>query len=249
LRGYGLDDGENNWPHRKELCIEVIRSRAPQIICFQEVWAQQLVDLCAEFVEFDHVGMAYKPLSKDPVNTIFYHRESFGEAFAGGYWLSETPHVPGSSSWESAHVRLANWVRLGITGAQKELRVISTHLDSVSQCARENQARIINEDTVAYPDDYPQILAGDLNCDAGNATIRILKEAKWRDTYEFVHGVSDPGHTHHAFIGPAHKSDNGKIDWIFTRGGIKIVDAEVIKDAQDGRFPSDHYFLSCDIEV
>ena len=34
IRCFGAEDGPNNWIHRKELCIEVIRSQTPDIIGF-----------------------------------------------------------------------------------------------------------------------------------------------------------------------------------------------------------------------
>lgn len=249
IRYYGADDGENGWRYRKKVCVDVIRSQSPLVICFQEMWVEQFSHLQSAFSDFETFGVAEGPQSRNPVNAIFYHHASFKMISAGGYWLSETPHVPGSRSWESAGVRLANWVRLEAAGSQKEFRAINTHLDHVSQVARENQARLICEDASAYPEAYPQILAGDINCNATNRVMGILREGAWEDTYEAVHGISDPGYTHHAFVGPEHESDIGKIDWIFTRGDLRVVGAEVVRDSRDGRFPSDHYFVSCDVEL
>ena len=39
------------------------------------------------------------------------------------------------------------------------------------------------------------------------------------------------------------------MDWIFVRGEMKAIDAEVITDSMDGRFPSDHYFVGATISV
>ena len=50
--------------------------------------------------------------------------------------------------------------------------------------AREKQAKIVVEDTLAYPEDHPQILDGDMNCDVSNKAIDIFKNAAWKDTYE-----------------------------------------------------------------
>ena len=37
------------------------------------------------------------------------------------------------------------------------------------------------------------------------------------------------------------------MDWVFVRGAVTVKDAEVIDDSRDGRFPSDHYFVSAKI--
>jgi endonuclease/exonuclease/phosphatase family metal-dependent hydrolase len=162
----------------------------------------------------------------------------------GGYWLSESPHVSGSKSWDSECVRLANWVRLEDLSTGNEFRVVNTHLDHVSQVARQNQARLIVEDAAAYPPGYPQILTGDMNCDFSNPAIEIFKAGGWIDTYGAVHGTEDPGYTYHQYLGPGFVSDIGKMDWILMRGSLKARHAEVIRDSRDGRFPSDHYFVS-----
>ncbi len=249
IRYFGADDGENNWPHRKELCAEVIHAQAPDIICFQEMCTEQFTDLSASLAEYCWFAVCDQPLGRRPPNCIFYRSKAYTVISASGYWLSEQPHVAGSKSWQSSCVRLANWVRLEDRATGTEFRVLNTHLDHISQAARENQARLLVEDSVAYPQDYPQILTGDMNCDFRNPAIDILKDGGWSDTYGCVHGAEYPGHTYHAFHGPRYDSKIGKMDWIFTRGKIAALDAGVITDSLNGRFPSDHYFVSATLDV
>jgi len=247
VRCYGAQDGPNHWDRRKDVCVEVMLSRTPHVICCQEVWAPQFADLCARLDGYAHHGMVDTATGGDPVNTIFYRRDRFRLISAGGYWLSRTPHVAGSSDWESRCIRLANWVRLEDRDSGRELRVVNTHLDHVSQRAREEQARVINEDAAAYPPDYAQVLAGDMNAGASNGAIAIFKGAGWRDACE---GFSEAGpdvRTFHAFgtkEGPAER-----IDWIFLRGPLRATAAEVVRDTPDGRYPSDHYFVVAEVEL
>jgi len=249
IRYFGAQDGANAWPLRKELCAEVIRSRSPHVICFQEMWGEQFDDLATALPEFATFAMADEPTGRRPMNAIFYRRDAFRRISAGGYWLSETPHVPGSSSWDSACVRLANWVRLEDRATGAEFRVVNTHLDHVSQLARENQARLIVEDAAAYGDSYPQLLTGDMNADYTNPAIAVIRRGGWNDTYAAIHRTEDPGYTYHAFQGPEFVSRIGKMDWIFARGAIAVTAAEVISNGRDGRFPSDHYFVAATIAI
>jgi endonuclease/exonuclease/phosphatase family metal-dependent hydrolase len=242
-------DGPNQWQYRKELCCGILRAQAPEIFCCQEMSAQHHADLAAAFPEYDSYGLADAATGRNPTNAIFFRREAFTRLSAGGYWLSEQPHVPGSKSWDSNCVRLANWVRLVERASGVEFRVVNTHLDHLGQTARENQARIVNEDALAYPADYPQILTGDMNVDATNAVIGLFQSAGWADTYGAIHGPADPGHTFHQFLGPGYKARDGKIDWIFTRGHIRATAAAVIRDCQGERFPSDHYFVSATVAL
>lgn len=243
------NDGDNVWPNRRQLCIDVMRAQTPDIICCQEVLADQFADLTAGLPEFDSFGMCDEPHSHNPVDTIFYRRAAFRRVSAGGHWLSQTPHVAGSKSWASDCIRLCNWLRLVEVASGKELRIVNTHLDHISQPARENQARLINEDAAAYDAAYPQVLTGDMNCNAGNPVIAAFAAAGWRDTYQAVHGVADPGNSFHQFQGPAFPHHVGKIDWIYTRGKVRTLAAALITDAVGGRYPSDHYFISADIAL
>ncbi len=247
IRYSGADDGENNWVYRKDFCTQVIRACDPQVICFQEMWREQFNELALAFPEFATFGVVDEPLGHHPVNSIFFRSDLFRCLSQGGFWLSETPHVTGSSSWESACVRLANWVRLEERASGREFRVVNTHLDHVSQMAREGQARLIGEDAAAYPDEYPQFLTGDMNCDSRNRAISIFEEAGWRDTYAEVHGTVDPGFTYHGFSGLYFGSKVGKMDWVFARGQVRVVDAAIATDTCDGRFPSDHYFVTAEV--
>lgn len=245
---FGGEHGENNWVYRKGLCGDIIKSKSPDIICFQEMWAEQFADMSSVFPEYQSYAMVDEPIGRQPVNCIFYRSDLYTRISSGGYWLSEKPHVAGSKSWNSACVRLANWIRLRDHAQGVDFRVVNTHLDHVSQMARENQANLIVEDANAYPDDYPQILTGDMNCDSRNQAIARFKAEGWIDTYGAIHGTEDPA-TYHEFLGPNYDSDIGKIDWIFVRGGIKVVAAAVIRDSSGKRFPSDHYFVGATVIV
>lgn len=249
IRYSEASDGKNDWVHRKAFCADVIRAQGADIICFQEMWDDQFSDMTEALPEYKTYAMVDEPTGHHPQNCIFYHSDAYTRISAGGYWLSESPHIAGSKSWDSACVRLANWIRLKDRKTGSELRVINTHLDHVSQIAREHQARLIVEDSTAYPEDYPQILTGDMNCDFRNRAIDIFKAGGWIDTYGCVHGTEDPGHTYHEFLGPQYDSAIGKMDWIFMRGRMKAIDVEVVTDSINGRFPSDHYFVSATLSA
>jgi endonuclease/exonuclease/phosphatase family metal-dependent hydrolase len=249
IRYMGGDDGDNRWDIRKDICFDVIKSHSPDIICCQEVWCGQFEDMAAAFPGYASFGMIDTCVGKNPMNTVFYRSDRFRHLSAGGYWLSEVPHVTGSISWDSLYVRLANWLRLEDRSSGKEFRVINTHLDNVGQTARERQAEVINHDAWVYPADYTQFLTGDMNCDTTNPAIHLFLSAGWQDTYEAVYGPGDPGHTLHKFEGDAYQSDIGKMDWIFFRGAAAVTGAEIIKETRNGHYPSDHYFIAADIDL
>ncbi len=87
-----------------------------------------------------------------------------------------------------------------------------------------------------------------MNADAPNPAIGSFRAAGWQDTWDAVHGVLEPGRTFHEFLGPACSDPLGRIDWIFVRGATSVTDARIIRDGRNGRYPSDHYFVSADVE-
>lgn len=249
IRTSTADDGDDHWERRKAFCVSVILEREPDIFGVQEAREDQLLFLIGAMTGYDSYGLPDEPAGRNAVNTIFYRRDRFDSIAQGGYWMSETPHVSGSSSWDSRCVRLANWVRLRDRNSGSIFRFVNTHLDHVSQPAVEGQARTINEDAAAYDENYPQFLSGDMNANAGHAGIRAFLKAGWKDTYAATHGELDPCNTFHKFLGEQHEGKSGKIDWVFCRGNVEVKGAEIVKDSDGGRFPSDHYFITADCEV
>jgi endonuclease/exonuclease/phosphatase family metal-dependent hydrolase len=246
-------DGDDSWPLRRDLCLRVILGRSPDVICFQEMTDEQFAWLSPRLKGFAFLAPTDAPAGRDPMNAIFYRTGRFTLIAAGAYWLSRTPHVPGTKSWASNCIRMVNWARLAIHGAEsgtalrRELRVVNTHLDHVSQRARVHQARMIARDCSAYPANFPQVLTGDFNCDHRNAAVRTLLRSGFHDTYEAVHDTRDPFPTFHEFHGREYQSQVGKMDWVMVRGGWDVRSADIVTDSENGRYPSDHFFVAADI--
>jgi endonuclease/exonuclease/phosphatase family metal-dependent hydrolase len=241
----------DGWDARKVLCAEVIRSQQADLIGFQECYAVQLDYLKSQLPEFASFSQFIRgPIGSNlnPLNAILYSRNRYEMTSAGGFWLSKTPHIADSVSWDSARPRFANWIDLKDRTTGRAFRFWNTHLDHKGETARREQARVLAEAAGAYPV-LPQILTCDLNAPAGSPPVQTLKGAGWIDSYAAVHGAGDPGFTFHAFKGAAYiaKSGEGKIDWIFCRGGARPIAANILRDGRQGRWPSDHYFLSAEV--
>jgi endonuclease/exonuclease/phosphatase family metal-dependent hydrolase len=151
-------------------------------------------------------------------------------------------------SWETARARHVNWVRLKDKNSGKIFRVLNTHFDHVSELAKQKAAEMIVEESNLYPENFPQILAGDFNSDVTSSPIKTLI-TRWVDTYSVLNNNLDPGFTTHGFIGPLAKTKKGKVDFILYRGPIKATDATVIKDNKEGVYPSDHFFVSAELQL
>ena len=241
----------NGWDDRKDLCLEVIRAQKADVICLQECREAHYGFLSSGLPEYDSFGLANPDPEFNPTNAIFFARGRFETISAGGFWLSETPHVEGSLSWDSARSRFANYMNLKERDSRLEFRVWNSHLDHIGRTARVEQGRLIVESSRAISDSLPQIFTADCNADASDPAIRNLIAGGWNDTYAAIHGPSDPGFTYHGFLGPKYDPKNGvgKIDFIFTRGPVETLAAGIICDSREGKYPSDHYFLSAEVGI
>ncbi len=250
IRTSHAPDGENGWDHRGAFCMEVIRAREPSIFGLQEVSQLQFSDLIQAFPDYAAHQFRDGSQRDSPTNAVFYQRDTFDLLSSSGYWLSTSPHVRGSRAWGSLYVRLANWTRLIERTSGRELRLINTHLDIAGDLTRYRQAIVINEDTQGYPDDYPQILTGDMNAAPDSAAIRAYKSAGWQDAWEQVHGDIAAGFTYHSFKGTQFENpDMARIDYVLVRGPLAATQVEVLHDHNlTGHYPSDHYFLVADVE-
>lgn len=246
------------WPQRKPICIEVIKKQKPHIICLQEVLKVQAEDLKKAFPKFQLLGFdgpemdahseGYHGIAKNP---IMYDTSRYELMNAGGYWLSETPLVAGSKSWDTARARHANWVRLKDKTSGKEFRVVNLHLDHVSGKAKIEGAKLVVDESAQYQPHFPQILTGDFNTRFDSEVFKAVRAGGWKESYETVHGEGEAGHTGHEFRGVNYEkaSSKGRIDYIWYRGGVKPTAAAIIKDAVGGKYPSDHFFLGAELII
>lgn len=249
--GYG-------WKDRKALCIEVIKSQQPDIICLQEVLRIQNEDLKKAFPAYQSLGFEgpemdfgdgnYNGIAKNP---IFFSLKRFELLAAGTYWLSETPLIAASVSWDTARARNVSWVRLKDKQTGKEFRVVNLHLDHKSNLAKNKQIALALNEAAQYHVNYPQILTGDLNSTMATSVYQQVKDAGWADTYTSVNGTQEPGATVHAFKGDSYvpKKESGKIDFIFSKGGFTTSRSTIIKDHKGNQYPSDHYFLFSEMKL
>lgn len=255
-----LDEDEAKgvgWSSRRNVCLQIIENQKPDIIALQEVLKVQADDLRRHFPAFQLFGFdgpemdvrvtGYHGIAKNP---IMFSRERYELVSAGCYWLSETPLVAGSMSWETARARHANWVRLEDKQTKRHFRVINLHLDHVSQAAKEGQTKVVLEESAQYTAEFPQLLAGDFNANMENPVYQLVERYGWEDTYTAIHGPKEPGYTVHLFQGENYinKNKGRKIDFIFGKGPVRALATSIIRDNVNGQYPSDHYFVSADVE-
>lgn len=239
----------DDWDKRKELARDVLLAQDADIICFQEFLKEHLDFLADCFPGYGVVGFIdTKETSRKP-NTVFYSKKRFEKIADDGAFLSPTPEIYRSKFEESSRVRSCTRLHLKDRLTRRELIVWNTHFDHKNQIARDKQSVALMGIIKQTPSGIPQILTGDLNCAAATPAVRTIKESGFTDTHTTLHGPADPGFTYHRFLGPKYERPGmGKIDFIFSNSALRPVAAEIIRDGRNGRYPSDHYFVSSELE-
>ena len=252
IRIAGLDADEvdgRRWDDRKDICLQVIKSRKPDIICMQEVIYESYDYLKQKLTGY--IGFGFEGPEMDPYtggyhligkNVIFFSKQRYELIAEGCYWLSETPHIGGSISWDSARARHCNWVRLRDRKTGRQFRVLDTHLDHITDAAKAKQTEVIIKEAAQYAEGFPQILCGDFNSGIKDVTYALLTEAGWKDAYETLNGHDETGYSCHGWKFDRPKKGR-RIDFIYYTPGIEVLDAEIVKDHPRDIYPSDHYFI------
>ena len=243
LRFANPADGPNEWRHRKEMVVELILRRSPDLLGTQEGTVPQLDYLTGQLE-------GYLPLTGhrrvDPTcqyPTIFYRAGRFTVMDSGEFWLSETPGVHRSISWCSAFPRMATYGILRSPG--QEFYFINTHLDHISSEARLQGARMIRDHFI--PLKTPIILAGDFNEPPDGPVFQEFMggDSPLQDTWRALHPPGEEPATQHQFDG---RPRGARIDWILTTAPFRVRDALVVTDNVNGRYPSDHFPYMAEVD-
>lgn len=243
-------DGANAWPERKELVFDVIRRRDSDFIGLQEALRFQIDAIREAVPGYGEVGVGRDGREAGEYSAILYKSDRWRAADSGTRWLSDTPDVPGSMTWGNEFPRIVTWGRFVDRRSGRALWVFNTHFDHVSQPSRMKSARMLASLIADREPRDPIVVTGDFNADEANPAILYLKNAQQQapvrlvDTFRVLHPDANPAVTFGGFEG---RRDGPKIDYVFVEPGTPVQEAVIIRDSQDGRYPSDHYPVYAEI--
>ena len=242
------DDGENVWSKRKDFAVKVIRDENPDVLGVQEAQPIQVDELVAALPEYVNVGVSRRPDGSDEFSAIYFRRDRFHLSDAGTFWLSDTPTVPGSTTWGNSLPRIATWVRLFDRTDQRRLIVINTHWDHESQPARLNSGKLLAAKVHELSGDAePVIVMGDFNAMPNNpAMVALVEQGGLRDTLSVAH----PDETNISTFNGFGRTPNGpKIDAVLVSPQWQVEDAEIIRTRDGELFPSDHWPVTATVRL
>jgi endonuclease/exonuclease/phosphatase family metal-dependent hydrolase len=255
---YGTaSDGENNWLKRRDFLIDTIRAFDPDLLGTQETLDFQR-DYIAEHLEgYDHFSAGRNDGKEaGEMAAVFYRAARFEKLDGGHFWLSETPDVPGSKSWDSALTRIVTWVKLRDrqNSRARPLVFFNTHFDHMGQEARLRSAELLRRRIDDLAPETPVVVTGDFNCGENAAPHAMLfglsgkERSRVIDTYRAAHPDPQAGEgTFSAFkAGPV---DGARIDWIGCSRGFRVLTADIDRTEREGRTPSDHFPVTAILEL
>jgi endonuclease/exonuclease/phosphatase family metal-dependent hydrolase len=252
---YGLaDDGDDSWPHRKKMVMEVIRKNSPDLVGLQEALQFQLDAILEAFPEYASSGEERDGNGKGEYSAILYRRDRFEVLDEGTFWYSDTPEVP-SAHWGNSHLRICSWARLRDKVGGHAFFLYNTHWDHRSQPSREKSALLLAERIHNRPHPEPVIAMGDFNAGEDNPAIAYLKGCQsplgktpipLADSFRVKHPDETLVRTHNGFKG---LTEGDKIDYVFVSKEWHTEEAEIIRYAEDGHTPSDHFPVTARVHL
>lgn len=253
IRYHNPADGEHSWPHRKEKVAALLQRYTPDLIGLQEVLKGQLDDIAGALTDFAWVGVGRDDgRARGEYAPIFYRRNRFALLASDTFWLSETPHQPGSFGWDAACVRIATWARLRDKASGATFLVLNTHFDHRGEQAQVESARLLRAFLNDPAQALPAVVTGDFNGTAQAWSYQVLTQPTEAAGLPLADAMLQSQTPHH---GPVATFTTGfadplqeKIDFIFvwpapskaSTAAIQVQRHAVLDDQVDGYYPSDH---------
>jgi endonuclease/exonuclease/phosphatase family metal-dependent hydrolase len=233
---YGTaNDGENSWPRRSSLVLDVINEYDPDLLGLQESLSFQSSAVGAALAGYSSYGPSREgPGTDGEACTIFWRDDRFQSQETGTFWLSPTPELAASNGWDAALPRVCSWVRLLDRSTRKQFLFANTHFDHRGEQARVESAKLIASRLNAAS----VILVGDFNADEESAAMGALRGAGFADAFRALYPQAAEVGT---FTGFKDTPRPGKIDYVYTKGPVAVLEASIDSRRHSGKLPSDHF--------
>jgi endonuclease/exonuclease/phosphatase family metal-dependent hydrolase len=237
-----LIDGENRWENRIPVVKAYMDSVAPDIAGMQEVLHNQLIDLLDIMPGYAYVGSGRDDgREAGEYSPVFYREERFKLHDHSQFWLSETPEIPGSKSWDAAITRVVAWAALEDIESGKLFYVFNTHFDHRGKEARLKSAELISERIAEVAGNSPVILVGDFNIREESDDYTYMANLYSRNGLRNTGTISPRTGLQSTFNGFRTDLDAGVIDFIFVDENFEVGYHRVDEVIENGIFISDHW--------
>lgn len=170
------------------------------------------------------------------MNPIFVKKEKFDIKNMNTLWLSNTPDIKYSNTWNTDLPRIYSYATIVDKKTQEEILIfINTHFDHVGVNARKNSSKLLKN--FIDKSKHPVLLMGDFNTIPSDGYIDLLLNMK--DLQNSFDTLEDKEHslTIHNYTD---ETLGNPIDYIFVKAPFKILKSEILRIKENGIYSSDH---------
>lgn len=238
-------DSPNHWQARKEKLVSQVLFHQTDLLGVQEALPNQVADMKSLMPAYGFAGVGREDgKNKGEFSGIFYKLERLELLASSTFWLSLTPEVPGSKSWDAAITRIVTWAKLKDKKNGKTFYHFNTHFDHMGKEARRQSAHLLLQKIATIAGKIPVVLTGDFNAIPTDEPMVVIGNTA--DPLHLVNAqtLSVSGHygptgTFNGF--DARERNNQPIDYIFVKGRWTVLQHATLSQTWQGRFASDHF--------
>ena len=245
IRYNTVADSMNGWPYRKDKVASQILFHEAHIIGVQEALHEQIMELQQLLPQYKYKGVGRDDgKEKGEYSAIFYDTTRLQALQSKTFWLSESPGVAGSKSWDAAITRIVTWIKFRDKKTKKIFFAFNTHFDHIGKVARMESAKILLQKVKEIGGSTASVITGDFNATPGDEPVQLIT-----DRSNPLHLVDSkeislkphygPSGTFNAF--KEKERDDQPIDYIFLKGNWKVLNHATISQTWGGLFASDHF--------
>lgn len=229
-------DSINAWPNRKQKVADLILKYNPDIIGIQEALNHQLQDLLKSLPGFKMIGVGRDDgRQMGEFSAVLYKADRFDVINEHTFWLSETPDVAGSKSWDAAITRIVTHCVFLDKKVNREFAFFNTHFDHMGDSARIESAKMIKNEIEKIDGEIRAIVTGDFNFTPDAKPYSIITD---RSFAELIDPAPEPVGTFCSF--KVNSIQCKRIDYIFITNEWNADQYKVITDHDGKHYPSDH---------
>jgi endonuclease/exonuclease/phosphatase family metal-dependent hydrolase len=238
-------DSINAWTNRASQVCNFIINEKPDILGMQEVLLSQFEVLDSVLTEYSSVGVGRDDGAKGgEMNPLFFRKDRFDMVRTITFWLSETPEVPGTKEWAASLPRIVTWAELVDKFSKEHFFWFNTHFAHDSDSARIMSSKLLLAEAGRIAEGFPLIITGDFNMLPTSKGYSILTGPDesvplLKDTY--LISEKPPIGPLYTFNGFYDKPQLGRIDYIFVKSGMRVLEHSTLVKKENGVYISDHW--------
>jgi endonuclease/exonuclease/phosphatase family metal-dependent hydrolase len=247
------DDSLYAWPNRTKIICNFLKNEKPDLLGMQEVLAHQYEYLDSVLTDYSSVGVGRTDGAKDgEMNPVFFRKDRFELIRTRTFWLSDTPEIAGSKAWGADLPRIVTWIELSEKTTHEHFYFFNTHFAHDSDSAGIMSSGLLLNKVDSIAAGFPFVITGDLNMLISDKGYEILtgpyeSVPLLSDTYEVTE--KRPVGPAYTFNGFSESKKTGRIDYIFVRNGMKVLEHRTFIKKEHGIYISDHWPVMATISL